>query len=439
MFWLISCTSWKPSAIMVLRILLLIVASVAEDDEACITNSVLTTKTCWRYDCGCSAAPDVRPIFLAICCRLDYVSATHGQRHGQRAASGMLAWQTEFASQLPRSSRTHLLISHSRSLHNFQGINWRRRMKASRLLLSTSPDLSFKNQCRSLSVLPCLVAAASKEMYKPVINVSERLGEDGWCTFGGIGTWASNCAIARHMRDSMIFVKTLLSWSSWSSSQFTLSIFFHHKLFQVCFTLFACDFLSLVANVIFVDLSSEVWRGIQRIYEWAAGNAFCTSLSWQSHSNHPWSWLPLGWCLLLSEWMVRLASSWTRQQLFLPWRGVRSLLWSLGKDLSWILEHHHGRFVSRVRIRWSIFAWHPEERCRCRICNSVIGRWHVSACSSQMLNARTAASLGCIILSILSSKVIILWGKVVKSTVFVYKQQYVQDIRKPLEVGRHLL
>ena len=229
------------------------------------------------------------------------------------------------------------------------------------------------------------------------------------------------------------------SWSSWSSSQFTLSIFFHHKLFQVCFTLFACDFLSLVADVIFVDLSSEVWRGIQRIYEWAAGNAFCTSLSWQSHSNHPWSWLPLGWCLLLSEWMVRLASSWTRQQLFLPWRGVRSLLWSLGKDLSWILEHHHGRFVSRVRIRWSIFAWHPEERCRCRICNSVIGRWHVSACSSQMLNARTAASLGCIILSILSSKVIILWGKVVKSTVFVYKQQYVQDIRKPLEVGRHLL
>ena len=50
MFWLISCTaSWKPSAIMVLRILLLIVASVAEDDEACIANSVLTTQICWRY------------------------------------------------------------------------------------------------------------------------------------------------------------------------------------------------------------------------------------------------------------------------------------------------------------------------------------------------------------------------------------------------------
>ena len=231
MFWLISCTSWKPSAIMVLRILLLIVASVAEDDEACITNSVLMTKTCWRYDCGCSAAPDVRPFFLASCCRLDYVSATHVQSHGQRDASGMLALQTEFASQLPRSSRTHLLISHSRSLHNLKGINWRRRMKASKLLLSTSPDLSFKNQCRSLSVLSCVVAAASKEMYEPVVNVTERLGEDGWCIFGGLGTWTSNCAIARHKRDSMIFVKTLLSWSSWSSSQFTLSIFFHHKLF----------------------------------------------------------------------------------------------------------------------------------------------------------------------------------------------------------------
>lgn len=34
---------------MVLRILLLIVASVAEDDEACIANSVLTTQICCRY------------------------------------------------------------------------------------------------------------------------------------------------------------------------------------------------------------------------------------------------------------------------------------------------------------------------------------------------------------------------------------------------------
>ena len=196
---------------MVLRILLLIVASIAEDDEACITNSVLTTKTCWRYDCGCSAAPDVRPIFLAICCRLDYVSATHGQRHGQRAASGMLAWQTEFASHFPRSSRTHLVISHGRSLHNFKGINWGRRMKASRLLLSTSPDLSFKNRCRSLSVLSYVVAAASKEMYEPMVNVTERLGEDGWCIFGGLGIWARNCAIARRTRSPIHFVQTLLS------------------------------------------------------------------------------------------------------------------------------------------------------------------------------------------------------------------------------------
>ena len=165
----------KPSAIMVLRILLLIVASAAEDDEACITNSVLTTNTCWRYDCGCSAAPDVRPIFLASCCRLDYISATHGQRD----ASGMLAWQTEFASHFPRSSRTHLVISHGRSLHNFKGINWGRRMKASRLLLSTSPDLSFKNRCRSLSVLSYVVAAASKEMHEPMVNVTETVGR-GW-------------------------------------------------------------------------------------------------------------------------------------------------------------------------------------------------------------------------------------------------------------------
>jgi len=109
---------------MVLRILLLIVASVAEDDEAYLSCHLL---------------------------------------------------------------QTGLRLSHARTETRTESRKW---------------NVSVANGvCQSASSI-------KQEMYKPVINVSERLGEDGWCTFGGIGTWASNCAIARHMRDSMIFVKT---------------------------------------------------------------------------------------------------------------------------------------------------------------------------------------------------------------------------------------
>lgn len=52
------------------------------------------------------------------------------------------------------------------------------------------------------------VSSLKQEIYEPIANVTERLGEDGWCIFGGFGTWASNCAIARRTKDIMIFPKT---------------------------------------------------------------------------------------------------------------------------------------------------------------------------------------------------------------------------------------
>ena len=98
--------------------------------------------------------------------------------------------------------------------------------------------LASKKRCRSLfCVVICVLAAASKEMSEPIANLTERLGEDGWCIFGGVGVWASNCAIARRTRDPMSFPKTLLGWSS--SHMFTL--FSITRCFQfafVCFVLF---------------------------------------------------------------------------------------------------------------------------------------------------------------------------------------------------------
>lgn len=51
-------------------------------------------------------------------------------------------------------------------------------------------------------------SSIAQDVYEPVVNVTKRLGEDGWCIFGGLGAWASNCAIARRTRDPMLFPKT---------------------------------------------------------------------------------------------------------------------------------------------------------------------------------------------------------------------------------------
>jgi len=63
-------------------------------------------------------------------------------------------------------------------------------------------NVSVANRvCQSFSSI-------EQEMHEPMVNVTERLGEDGWCIFGGLGMWARNCAIARRTRSPIHFVQT---------------------------------------------------------------------------------------------------------------------------------------------------------------------------------------------------------------------------------------
>lgn len=64
----------------------------------------------------------------------------------------------------------------------------------------------------------------------PILEVSTRYEQDGWCVFGGLGNWASECAIARRIRNvnnfALVFepMYAQILNSSWSTP-FTLRLF----------------------------------------------------------------------------------------------------------------------------------------------------------------------------------------------------------------------
>eukprot|EP00438_Fugacium_kawagutii_P028868 Skav225490 [mRNA] locus=scaffold1360:22538:30923:- [translate_table: standard] len=47
----------------------------------------------------------------------------------------------------------------------------------------------------------------TEEMDRPLEEVVASYGEDGWCLYGSLGTWASECAVSRKTRNVRPFVK----------------------------------------------------------------------------------------------------------------------------------------------------------------------------------------------------------------------------------------
>ena len=58
-----------------------------------------------------------------------------------------------------------------------------------------------------------------QELSEPILELSALYDQDGWCLFGYLGTWASECAISRRKHNVIKFATQLLSWQElfWAS------------------------------------------------------------------------------------------------------------------------------------------------------------------------------------------------------------------------------
>ena len=58
-----------------------------------------------------------------------------------------------------------------------------------------------------------------QELSEPILQLSALYDQDGWCLFGYLGTWASECAISRRKHNVTKFATQLLSWQKlfWGS------------------------------------------------------------------------------------------------------------------------------------------------------------------------------------------------------------------------------
>jgi len=69
-----------------------------------------------------------------------------------------------------------------------------------------------RNESAAIANGICVSALSDQEWSKPMLEVAAHYDQDGWCVFGFMGPWASECAVSQRKRSVLNFAFMFLSF-----------------------------------------------------------------------------------------------------------------------------------------------------------------------------------------------------------------------------------